>query len=161
MNARTFKISLASTVAVAALAMTLGFAGLGEAEAKATMHVVKTPTCGCCSGWVDLARQAGFEVKVTDTEDYAGMKTEAGVPEAMQSCHTTTVDGYVVEGHVPFEAVDKLLAEKPDAEGIAVPGMPMGSPGMGDDPTAVYEVYAYGKGAGDRTLFYTAGNARR
>lgn len=121
------------------------------------MQVTKTPSCGCCAGWIALAREHGFTVDVIDTNDYVKMKTDAEVPQIMQACHTTRVGGYVVEGHVPFEAIDKLLEEKPDAVGIAVPGMPMGSPGMGTNPKAVYEVYAYGKGAGESTLFFTAG----
>ena len=122
-----------------------------------TMVVMKTPTCGCCAAWVDLARREGFEVEVTDTEDYAGMKAMANVPEDMWSCHTTRIGGYTVEGHVPFDAVRKLLDERPDVAGIAVPGMPMGSPGMGDDPDARYDVIAYGRSAGPNDVFFRAG----
>ena len=87
-----------------------------------TMHVTKTPTCGCCGAWVELARREGYEVEVTDTEDYAGMKAMADVPEPMWSCHTTRIGGYTVEGHVPFAAIAKLMRDKPDITGIAVPG---------------------------------------
>ena len=126
-------------------------------DADRTMVVMKTPTCGCCAAWVDLARREGFEVEVTDTEDYAGMKAMANVPEAMWSCHTTRIGGYTVEGHVPFTAVRKLLDERPEVAGIAVPGMPMGSPGMGDDPEARYDVIAYGGSAGPNDVFFRAG----
>ena len=122
-----------------------------------TMSVMKTPTCGCCAAWVDLARREGFEVEVTDTEVYTGMKAMADVPEAMWSCHTTRIGGYTVEGHVPFAAVRKLLDERPDVSGIAVPGMPMGSPGMGDDPDARYDVIAYGGSAKPGEVFLRAG----
>ena len=122
-----------------------------------TLHVTKTPTCGCCTAWAELARSAGYEVTVTDTTDFVGMKSAANVPEALVSCHTTRVGGYVVEGHVPFAAVAKLMTEKPDIAGIAVPGMPMGSPGMGDDPNARYDVIAYGGGAGEGAVFFRAG----
>ena len=126
-------------------------------EDDRTMVVMKTPTCGCCAAWVDLARREGFEVEVTDTEDYAGMKAMANVPEPMWSCHTTRIGGYTVEGHVPFAAVRKLLGERPDVAGIAVPGMPMGSPGMGDDPDARYDVIAYGGSAKPGEVFFRAG----
>ena len=127
------------------------------ADDDSTMVVIKTPTCGCCAAWVDLARREGFEVDVTDTEDYEGMKAMANVPEAMWSCHTTRIGGYTVEGHVPFAAVAKLLDERPDVAGIAVPGMPLGSPGMGDDPDARFDVIAYGGSAGPNDVFFRAG----
>ncbi|WP_232796456.1 DUF411 domain-containing protein [Roseovarius salinarum] len=121
------------------------------------MHVTKTPTCGCCSAWVDLARARDWRVEVEDTPDYVGMKQAAEVPERLWACHTAKIAGYTVEGHVPFEAIRKLLDERPDIEGISVPGMPAGSPGMGTDPDAVYDVIAYGGAAGDGAVFYTAG----
>lgn len=107
------------------------------------LEVTKTPTCGCCAAWVDIAEKHGFEVTVTDTADYVGMKREARVPQALWSCHTTRVGGYTVEGHVPMAAIEALLEEKPQIEGISVPGMPMGSPGMGSDPNASYDVLSY------------------
>ena len=125
--------------------------------AEHTMSVTKTPTCGCCGAWVELARREGYAVEVTNTEDYALMKKMAGVPEPMHSCHTTRIGGYTVEGHVPFAAVAKLMREKPDIAGIAVPGMPMGSPGMGDDPDARFDVLAYGGKAKPGEVFFRAG----
>ena len=122
-----------------------------------SMSVMKTPTCGCCAAWVELARREGYDVEVTDTEDYAGMKAMAAVPEPMWSCHTTRIGGYTVEGHVPFAAIAKLMEEKPDIAGIAVPGMPMGSPGMGDDPDARFDVIAYGGTARPGEVFFRAG----
>lgn len=122
-----------------------------------TMHVTKTPTCGCCAAWVDLAREHGFDVEVTDTVDYVGMKEAADVPAELWACHTARIEGYTIEGHVPFAAIDKLLSERPDIGGISVPGMPAGSPGMGHDPAAVYDVIAWGGTAGEGTVFYTAG----
>ena len=156
MNPRTILAAAAGAFALAGIAWT--FTAPTPAAAGETIHVVKTPTCGCCSAWVELARQRGYKVEVTDTEDYEGMKREAGVPEKMQACHTSRVGGYVVEGHVPFAAIDKLLTDKPDVTGIAVPGMPMGSPGMGDDPSAKYDIYAWGGTAGAQTpVFFRAG----
>jgi len=108
------------------------------------MKVWKSPTCGCCSKWVEHVRQAGFEVQVEDVQDIAAVKGEHGVAAPLQSCHTALVDGYVVEGHVPAEDIVRLLEERPEVAGLAAPGMPMGSPGMemGDHKDA-YDVLAF------------------
>ena len=95
-----------------------------------TVTVYKSPTCGCCASWVDHLRANGFPVDVQDVEDLQAVKAEYGIPAPLQSCHTAVVDGYVVEGHVPAADVKRLLDERPDAGGLAVPGMPVGSPGM-------------------------------
>lgn len=144
---------------LALAASLLAFAPLaGHAEdAAMSMTLTKTPSCGCCSAWGDLARQAGYDVETRETMDYAGMKRAHDVPPHLQSCHSTRVGGYVVEGHVPLAAVEKLLAEQPDITGIAVPGMPAGSPGMGDDPDARFDVIAFGGSAGEGQVFYRAG----
>lgn len=92
--------------------------------------VYKTATCGCCSKWADHIEAAGFPVKTVDVTDLGAVKAEHGIPAAYGSCHTAVVDGYAVEGHVPAEDVKRLLAERPQAAGLAVPGMPIGSPGM-------------------------------
>lgn len=94
--------------------------------------VYKDPNCGCCAAWVDHIREAGYKVKPVNSEDMATVKKRLGVPEAMQSCHTSVVDasGQVLEGHVPAAALAKLIA-KPSVKGVAVPGMPANSPGMG------------------------------
>ena len=95
-----------------------------------TIKVYKSPTCGCCALWVDHMREAGFQLDVEDTDDMIGVKVEAGLPLQLQSCHTALVDGYVFEGHIPAEVIARFLAEKPSASGLAVPGMPVGAPGM-------------------------------
>ena len=139
---RTLFSALSAAALTAGLLM-LGMPHRAQAETQfspaqhGTMHVTKSPTCGCCSAWVDLAREEGFEVETTDTPDIVGAKLEAGVPGDLWACHTATIDGYVIEGHVPFAAIKKLLTERPEIEGISVPGMPAGSPGMGNDPTAI------------------------
>jgi hypothetical protein len=92
--------------------------------------VYKTATCGCCSKWVDHMRAQGFQVKTEDVDNISRVKETHGVPSAIGSCHTSLVGGYVIEGHVPGDAVHRLLREKPKVTGIAVPGMPAGSPGM-------------------------------
>ncbi len=108
------------------------------------MVVYKTASCGCCNGWVDHLREAGFTVDARDVRDLMSVKRDAGVPVAMSSCHTAMIDGYVVEGHVPAEHVARLIEERPDIMGIAVPGMPIGSPGMeGPNPEA-YQVLTIG-----------------
>lgn len=95
-----------------------------------SVTVYKSPTCGCCSAWADHLRSNGFAVETVDVQDIDAVKQQYGIPPALQSCHTAVVDGYVVEGHVPADDVKRLLAERPDAAGLAVPGMPIGSPGM-------------------------------
>ena len=94
------------------------------------VEVFKSPTCGCCSKWVEHLRASGFTVRTTDLNDLHQIKASRGVPAELQSCHTAIVGGYVVEGHVPASDVQRLLKEKPSVVGIAVGGMPVGSPGM-------------------------------
>ena len=90
----------------------------------------KSPTCGCCEEWVKILRREGINLEVKDLESLSKIKKMLQVPAALQSCHTAIIDDYVVEGHVPVREVKRLLEEKPNAIGIAVPGMPIGSPGM-------------------------------
>ncbi len=92
--------------------------------------VHRSPTCGCCGLWVEHMQEAGFIVEVRNTDDMSPVKDRLGVPDEERSCHTAEVDGYFVEGHVPAQDVKRMLAEKPKAKGLAVPGMPAGSPGM-------------------------------
>jgi hypothetical protein len=94
------------------------------------MTVYKSPTCGCCQSWVDAVKAAGFKVDVHDVDDVTPVKDDAGVPADKRSCHTAIIDGYAIEGHVPPATIKKFLAEHPKAAGLAVPGMPSGSPGM-------------------------------
>ncbi len=101
-----------------------------QAATAATLEVVKTPTCGCCTQWVEKMKAAGFAVNVRDVPDTSPVAVAAGVPDTMRSCHTTKVGGYVVEGHVPAADIQRLLAQKPQAVGLSVPGMVAGSPGM-------------------------------
>jgi hypothetical protein len=108
--------------------------------------VSKDPSCGCCSGWIAHIKAAGFPVEVHETPEVNRVKVRLGVPNSLASCHTAEVGGYVIEGHVPAEAIKRLLAGKPQAKGLAVPGMPIGSPGMevkGADPDT-YEVVLFG-----------------
>lgn len=162
---KLIKTLLAFTpAAVLALGLaSFGWADMAHADSHThmadhgTMHVTKSPTCGCCGAWVALAREEGYDIEVTDTADVTIVKLNAGIPGDMWACHTAMIDGYVVEGHVPFAAIAKLLEKRPNIKGIAVPGMPSGSPGMGNDPTARYDVIAFGGDAGDGAVFYRAG----
>ena len=103
---------------------------VGSAAHAATMTVYKSPSCGCCGKWVEHVEQHGFKVQVVPTQDMMALKKKLGVPGEAISCHTTKVGNYIVEGHVPAADIRRLLATKPKARGIAVAGMPMGSPGM-------------------------------
>ena len=107
---------------------------------KKTMTVYKSPTCGCCEKWIEHMSAKGYDVKAIDVEDVDTVKRTYGVPATVQSCHTALIDGYVIEGHVPAETVSKLLRERPALAGIAVGGMPIGSPGM-EVPQGIVEPY--------------------
>ena len=103
-----------------------------DKSATSRLEVSKSPACGCCSKWVEHMRDNGHEVTANDVDydSLARLKRQAGIGEDLGACHTAKVDGYVIEGHVPAEDIERLLQEKPDALGLAVPGMPVGSPGM-------------------------------
>jgi len=107
-----------------------GIAGSASASTAARISLYKSPTCGCCGAWVDHLRKAKFDVAVQETADLDPVKRRAGVPAKLHSCHTAFVGDYVVEGHVPAEVIARLLVERPSIRGLAVPDMPIGSPGM-------------------------------
>jgi hypothetical protein len=131
------------------LTLTLMFGAGGGHAAGAESEVVevyKTPWCGCCSAWVDHLEANGFDVRVHKVEDLAPIKQKLGVPSSLQSCHTAEVGGYTFEGHVPAVDMQRVLKEKPELQGLAVPGMPIGSPGMetGGEPDQ-YDVIQFGE----------------
>ncbi len=110
------------------------------------MTVYRDPSCGCCKAWADIARQAGYQATLIDRSDMPAIKRRAGVPDALVSCHTAIVGGYAIEGHVPMEDVARLLKERPSGiKGIAVAGMPRGSPGMEmpDGSKDLFQVIAF------------------
>jgi hypothetical protein len=111
--------------------------------AGAKMQVYKTPTCGCCGKWVEHMRTAGFEVSVQEVPDTTPFRRKAGVPDELQSCHTAVVNGYSVEGHVPAADIQRLIQSRAKAKGLAVPGMPMGSPGMEGQRSDPYSVMLF------------------
>jgi hypothetical protein len=127
-----------------AAAASLLSAGKVVAAEPAVITIHKDPTCGCCSGWVRHLQQAGFATNVVETRDLDPVKRRLGVPEDLAACHTAEVSGYVVEGHVPASALKRFLAERPSATGLAVPGMPVGSPGMEGGEPEVYEIVMFG-----------------
>ena len=114
---------------------------LANINNKQIVEVFKTPSCGCCYGYVLFLEEEKFEVKQTDMRSLHTIKKKYNIPVEMQSCHTTIMGKYFIEGHVPFEAVNKLLKEQPDIDGIALPGMPIGTPGMPGDKDEPYVIY--------------------
>jgi len=106
-----------------------------------SVTLYKSPNCGCCSGHAKALEQAGFTVTIEETDDLDLVKQTHNIPVGGESCHTSVIGDYVVEGHVPLEAIEKLVTEKPEIAGIGLPGMPIGTPGMPGRKTAPYEVY--------------------
>jgi len=119
-----------------------------------TMTVYKSPTCGCCSAWIEHVQRAGFTCTVRDLPDLSEVKASFGIPRALESCHTAQIGGYLVEGHVPADLIQRLLRDKPVARGLAVPGMPIGSPGMEGGTPERYQVLLFDK-AGTTRVFAT------
>jgi hypothetical protein len=152
----TFRLAVGLVVGLASIAVVVA------QQPSPTMEVYKSPTCGCCSKWVEHVRQAGFTARVTDLDDAAldQLKTKHAVPRTAQSCHTALVGGYVVEGHVPAADVRRLLKERPQVLGIAVAGMPIGSPGMETPgvPPQTYNVITFDKQGSSRV--FSTHNAR-
>jgi hypothetical protein len=131
----------------AALVLIAGTAAIPAAAASAAEQLVtvhKDPNCGCCLLWVRHLQAAGFTVTAIDTAELDAVKNRLGVPSDLAACHTAQVAGYIIEGHVPAIALKRFLAEKPDAMGLAVPGMPIGSPGMEGGTPEPYDVVLFG-----------------
>ncbi len=138
--------------------LTVGSLGMAHADDELKMTVYKTPWCGCCKVWAEAMVKAGYTVETKDLEDLNTTKRQAGVPTSLTACHTAVLGKYVIEGHVPLEAIKKLHVEKPSIRGIAVAGMPQGSLGMGYDPNARYDVMSFTYSKTDKPLvFYEAG----
>jgi hypothetical protein len=127
--------------------LTVGFAASSRiASAQAVAMVVhKDPNCGCCAKWVQHLTAAGFAVTIEETSNLAAVRARLGVPSDLAACHTAEIDGYVIEGHVPAAAVRRLLESRPAAIGLAVPGMPAGSPGMEGGTPRKYDVMLFNK----------------
>lgn len=130
--------------ALSLIVTTLVSQGLPARAATSAILVHKNPNCSCCSGWVRHLQGAGFTVAVQDTDDLGSVRKRLRVPGDLAACHTAEVDGYVLEGHVPAIAVKRLLEKRPQATGLAVPGMPVGSPGMEGGAAKRYDVVLFG-----------------
>ena len=114
-----------------------------QSSNEGRITIYKDPSCSCCGNWARYMQAAGFATVVEETKDMGSLKSRLGVPDDLASCHTAVIVDYVIEGHVPANALRRLLAEKPNATGLAVPGMPAGAPGMGGS-NEVYEVVLFG-----------------
>ena len=139
MNLRLSRRSFGQCLIAAVLAPS----ALQAAEPVVTVH--KDPTCDCCGGWVKHLEASGFRTKVIETADINRVKSRLGIPSELAACHTAEVAGYLLEGHVPAATIRRLLSDRPQAKGLAVPGMPGGSPGMGGDAEE-YDVILFGPG---------------
>lgn len=137
------KRSTLGLVVAAAFVAVAGLSFAWRAEAEPDVRVYRSATCGCCKGWAKHLERNGFSVQVIDLEDLGAKKTELGIPRKLASCHTAEVGGFIVEGHVPASDVKRLLEERPDVRGLAVPDMPEGSPGMEGPNPERYTVWAF------------------
>ena len=148
---RTSGVAVASCVGLRPRRLT------ASRTAATPLFALRNPGCGCCVGWADHLRDHGFEVHLHDSPDLTAVKERLGIEEDLHGCHTGIVEGYVIEGHVPAEFVRRVLDESPDVAGIAVPGMPIGSPGMEGAGARPYDVIAFGApGEPSRYVFGTA-----
>src|SRR5689334_10785235 len=143
----------AAAAALAIGTVAVGMSGLTSATAaQQVVEVWKAATCDCCAGWIKHMQAAGFSVTVHELENVEPVKAANGVPQALGSCHTGVVDGYVLEGHVPAADVKRLLAERPAAKGLSVPGMPQDAPGMDGKSGQPYDVVLFG-GIGGNAVY--------
>lgn len=149
------RLLIAATVAVAACSSPADTSATAPSQGdppRQSVVVHKSPTCGCCGDHAEYLAKHGFEVITQDHDDLERFKTDLGVPVDARSCHTTLIGGYVVEGHVPIEAIDELLERQPPIEGIALPGMPTGSPGMDGPKQKPFEIQAWDEDGGATTF---------
>jgi hypothetical protein len=152
MTRRQLFVLLASTAVSTSPLVT---AQLARATTPIQATLYKNPQCSCCEGYAQYLEKNGFKVDVKPTNDLAEISQKAGVPEDLEGCHTMFVGGYVVDGHVPVDVIRKLLAEKPAIAGIALPGMPSGSPGMTGPKTETWTIYAVTKDGKPPKVFAT------
>ncbi|HMH86467.1 MAG TPA: DUF411 domain-containing protein [Gemmatimonadaceae bacterium] len=140
--------TIALAVAFIMLALTTAAARISPSDTapkKPTITVYKDPSCGCCKKWIEHLVKHGYRVDAKDTPNMTEIKRTLGVPNALTACHTAVVNGYLIEGHVPAADIDRLLEQKPRIAGLAVPGMPAGSPGMEGMGTQRYQVLTFDK----------------
>ena len=148
-------VAIAAMLSAAFMAVPQGLAqeqGAG-AQSLPVVEMTKRPNCGCCNAWADHLRAEGFKVKITESDELWNVKRRVGIPQDLDACHTAKVGGYIVEGHVPASDIKRLLSERPGVKGLAVPGMPIGSPGMEmDGRSEPYNVIAF-DGEGETKVF--------
>lgn len=158
------KIATLSLLSAISTMVAVSTTHASEGHDDKTMVVFKTPWCGCCQTWAEAMKNAGYRVETKDLNNLSQIKKQAGVSKKLEACHTAVIGDerkYVLEGHVPLAAVEKLMSEKPEIRGIATPGMPMGSLGMGFDAKAQYKVFAFtGQSNSTPNVFYKAGNKK-
>lgn len=142
-----------------ALTLAMPLASGVAAATEPTVTVYKSPTCGCCSKWIDHLEESGFEVAAVDLADLRQVKAMAGIAQEQASCHTARVGDYVIEGHVPAGDIRRLLREQPLARGLTVPGMPLGSPGMEAPNPQPYQVLLIGQDGGTSVFATHEGTA--
>ncbi|MDP3989373.1 MAG: DUF411 domain-containing protein [bacterium] len=160
MNKQAFGLIVVIGVVVLGMSMAPRESALPDVEeiANASMGTIalhKSPTCGCCGVYGSYIKKMGGDVEVHNTNDMDSVKEELGVPNELLSCHTMEVGGYVVEGHIPFEAIQKLLTEKPDIRGIGMPGMPQGAPGMPGSQQEDFVIYEIDHEGNAHNVFVT------
>ena len=124
----------------------------GANPALTVVTTYRSPTCGCCVGWEEYLEEAGFEVESVVTDDVTAIKDDLQIPDEMRSCHTAIIGDYFIEGHVPIEAIQKLLEEQPEIDGIALPGMVQGSPGMSGEKSEPFVIYSVTDGSVDEFM---------
>lgn len=146
MNAKSMLCDRRHVLGLMASGTALFATGVQADAVLPSMVVFRDPTCGCCHKWVEHLRANGFTVTVNDAPSLKAVKARLGVPSDLASCHTAEIGGFVIEGHVPAAAIRRLLAERPEGRGLAVPGMPIGSPGMEGGEPEVYDVVLFGDG---------------
>jgi len=152
---KDFVRTMALTVAFASLALTTAAVRTSPSDApeeKPVITVYKDPSCGCCKNWIEHLIKHGYRVDAKDSPNMTEIKRTLGVPTGLTACHTAMVNGYLIEGHVPAADIDRLLAQKPKVAGLAVPGMPAGSPGMEGASAQRYQVLTFDK-TGKTTVF--------
>lgn len=152
---KDFVRTMALTVAFASLALTTAAVRSSPSDAptkKPVITVYKDPSCGCCKNWIAHLIKHGYRVDAKDSPNMTEIKSTLGVPTGLTACHTAMVNGYLIEGHVPAADIDRLLTQKPKIAGLAVPGMPAGSPGMEGASAQRYQVLTFDK-SGKTTVF--------
>lgn len=139
----TRRFLTAFAIIVAFFPLTAAAPAARTASPLPQMTVYKDPDCGCCKAWVEYIRKHGYRVETKDTRDLKQVNASVGLPESLAGCHTALIGGYIISGHVPAEDIARLLKQKPKIAGLAVPGMPAGSPGMEGPPPVHYQVIAF------------------